>query len=103
MSCGVTESGEGLNAIVDPIRAKGSQNYKKFQFYLYYLLTVERMSRYMSDELAEVVDDQPRGTTTGLMVKNYTAVYHRGSLFIMPNTFRKKTCGRIVCSLFGMP
>ena len=53
MSFDLTKSGKSLNAIFDPIRAKGEEYYKDFQLYLYHMLNVERMSLSTSDALAE--------------------------------------------------
>lgn len=45
MSFGLDKTGDSLNSIFDPIRAKGDEYYKDFQLYLYHMLNVERMSR----------------------------------------------------------
>lgn len=46
------DTGEGLNAIFDPIRAKGDDYYRDFQLYMYHMLNVERMSRSNGTDIA---------------------------------------------------
>ena len=53
MSFDMSRTGKSLNAIFDPIRAKGDDYYKNFQKYLYSLLNVERMSREDGAAVAE--------------------------------------------------
>lgn len=53
MDFNLEESGAGLNAIFDPIRAKGGEYYRDFQLYMYHMLNVERMSRSRGTELKE--------------------------------------------------
>lgn len=52
MSFDLKNSGDGLNTIFDPIRAKGEQYYKDFQLYMYHMLNVERMSRNTGNDIA---------------------------------------------------
>ena len=53
MDFNLSESGKGLNAIFDPIRARGDEYYKNFQLYMYHMLNVERMSRSTADALQQ--------------------------------------------------
>ena len=39
------QTGQGLNEIFNPIRAKGQDYYEQFQMYLYHQLNIDRMSR----------------------------------------------------------
>ena len=40
------DAGKGLNQLMEPIREKGADYYKKFQLYLFHLHNIDRMSRY---------------------------------------------------------
>ena len=40
------DTGKGLNQLMEPIREKGADYYKKFQLYLFHLHNIDRMSRY---------------------------------------------------------
>ena len=52
MSFNLQDSGDGLNAVFDPIRAKGDAYYRDFQLYMYHMLNVERMSRSNGTDIA---------------------------------------------------
>lgn len=56
MSFGLDKTGDSLNSIFDPIRAKGDEYYKDFQLYVYHMLNVERMSRSTGDEVPALKD-----------------------------------------------